>query len=101
MTWAPSRIVVLSGGFRAVTDLDARRTEWVPEDATGAKQEAPVTRVAKLVQCPKCRRMKPASAPYHAPLFRDRDEMKCKHGEVYWTDCTERIPPRCCWESES
>lgn len=97
MTWAPSRIVVLSGGFRAGTDLDAGRTELVPEELVGTTQES-VTRVAKLEQCPKCRRMKPASAPYHAPLFRDRDEMKCTHGDVYWTDCTERIPPPCCWE---
>jgi hypothetical protein len=42
--------------------------------------------------------MKPIGALYHAPLLRERDEMRCQHGATYLTDCSGRIPPRCCWD---
>lgn len=51
----------------------------------------------KVEQCPRCPTMKPIGARFHAPLLLHRDDMKCKHGVTYWSDCAGRIPPPCCW----
>lgn len=124
-----SRIVILSGGFRAVTNLERGIVEWVPEGEahvavehgdgthvsrrTWAKGSARVeggpvrhgnvvTRVAKVEKCPDCGSMRPAGARYHAPLLRTREAPHCQHGTPYYTACVgQRVLPPCCWDEEA
>jgi hypothetical protein len=71
------------------------RLRWVDVVKAGATAYGP----PKVVPC-ACGTMKPAGSRYHAAMLRERDELKCVHGNVHWSDCQGRIPPPCCWEGE-
>lgn len=51
----------------------------------------------RVEKCPRCPTMKAAGTRHHGAMLRERDNLKCKHGACYWSDCAGRIPPPCCW----
>jgi hypothetical protein len=50
-----------------------------------------------------CGTMRAAGSKYHGALLRaeavnDPKWPVCDHGRKYFTDCSGRVPPPCCWE---
>lgn len=84
-----------------VKSVGEEPTQFVGASLSGVISGDGPSRARKVTKCEHCGTMRPIGARYHAAMLRERDDLLCGHGNVYWSDCKGRIPPPCCWEGAS